>query len=246
VDKKMEDDSKMKALALSNIRHEFRLILLTTTLLFGCTGAHSGNDTNHSMPDGAYILASAEVDKVLEQCSRDTPPRGNGTWRPTADDVIALERGLAAEVGLYAAADRPASSPRRNALRAKADEIYKHYDELEPAEQDKRRQQVQRLYWDYAQSMPDSEKRQLGFDPKQFDWTRLPKGFGRQYVGIIRDGRRFIYGNFWSEKLEGDHGSGGNYSRSPQIVCDGGPTFFGVEYEPATGKYTHMAFNGSA
>ena len=244
-DQRKEKATEMKAKAPSGMSRVFRLMSLATVLLAGCTGAQSGNDANLSMPDGAYLLPSAEADTVLEQCSRDTPPRGNGTWQPTAADIIALERGLAAEVGLYAATARSAASPGRDALRAKADEIYKHYDDLEPAEQDKRRQQVQRMYWDYAQSMPDSEKRHLGFDPKQFDVTRLPKGFGRQYVGIIRDGRRFIYGNFWSRNLEGDHGSGGSYSRNPQIVCDGGPTFFGVEFEPATGKYTHMAFNGS-
>ena len=31
----------------------------------------------------------------------------------------------------------------------------------------------------------------------------------------------------------------------PADVCDGGPRFFGAEWEPATGRVTHIAFNGS-
>ena len=30
------------------------------------------------------------------------------------------------------------------------------------------------------------------------------------------------------------------------MVCDGGPAFFGVEYDPKTKTFTHFAFNGIA
>jgi hypothetical protein len=29
-------------------------------------------------------------------------------------------------------------------------------------------------------------------------------------------------------------------------VCDGGPAFFGVEYDPATKRFSHFEFNGIA
>ncbi|NEX95311.1 hypothetical protein [Caulobacter sp. 17J65-9] len=69
-----------------------------------------------------------------------------------------------------------------------------------------------------------------------------PKGWSAQYVGIVRDGRRYVYANFfpangpWSD----------DWRTQPILVCDGGTSFFGVEYDVAAGRITQLAFNGSA
>ena len=77
------------------------------------------------------------------------------------------------------------------------------------------------------------------------DWSRAPEGWKRQYVGILRGGRRFIYGNFVPSSA-GAAGSQPSRWRSEVImVCDGGPAFFGVEYDVAARRFTHFAFNGS-
>ncbi len=68
-----------------------------------------------------------------------------------------------------------------------------------------------------------------------------PRGWIRQYVGIVRGGRRFIYGNFLPAK-QGDWGA---WRSEPMIVCDGGPVFFGLEYDVEKDRITDLAFNGS-
>ena len=71
---------------------------------------------------------------------------------------------------------------------------------------------------------------------------RPPTGWRRQYIGIVRNGERFIYGNFYPV------GSGVAAGRltQPLIICDGGPAFFGVEYDLKAGRISHLAFNGQA
>jgi hypothetical protein len=59
----------------------------------------------------------------------------------------------------------------------------------------------------------------------------------RDVVGLVRDGRRYIYGNYYPL-------DSGDFVETPVIVCDGGPMFFGAEYDIKAGKITHLAFNG--
>ena len=70
-----------------------------------------------------------------------------------------------------------------------------------------------------------------------FGWPLDPSGYVRQYVGYESGGRRMIYGNF----LPGDSASG---PARPAVVCDGGPRFFGVEYDIAAQQVVRVAFNG--
>jgi len=68
---------------------------------------------------------------------------------------------------------------------------------------------------------------------------------GRTYavevVGTVRGGRRFVYGNYYPISLQ----DGVKFAPStPTVVCDGGPQFFGIEVDAATGRLTHAAFNG--
>lgn len=80
----------------------------------------------------------------------------------------------------------------------------------------------------------------LAADPHHSTYlSRAPQGWRRQYVGIVRHGRRFIYGNFFMRGL-GD----GTWQREPVIVCDGGTSFFGVDYDVETGRIVGLAFNG--
>ncbi|WP_447753477.1 hypothetical protein [Sphingopyxis fribergensis] len=73
----------------------------------------------------------------------------------------------------------------------------------------------------------------------------LQLNWNRSYMGIVRDGRRVIAGDF--EPTYGDpkarvqRGAWG-----PEIVCDGGPAFFGAEFDPTDGKITTIGFNGEA
>jgi hypothetical protein len=80
--------------------------------------------------------------------------------------------------------------------------------------------------------------------PSELDWTRVPEGWGRQYVGIVRGGRRYIYGNF-VPKIKGiDLRLGHEAWRMESIArCDGGAVYFGAEYDVTAGRFTQIAFN---
>jgi hypothetical protein len=80
--------------------------------------------------------------------------------------------------------------------------------------------------------------------PSEPEWARFPHGWQRQYVGIVRGGRRSIYGNFYSRELSAQ-AEGDQWRREPVLVCDGGPYFFGVEYDVEARRFTHLAFNGA-
>jgi hypothetical protein len=75
------------------------------------------------------------------------------------------------------------------------------------------------------------------------DWSRLSDSWGRQYVGLVRGGRRFVYGNFFPRTVVGDD-EAGQWRTQPVEICDGGPSFFGVEYDVEAGRITHLDFNG--
>jgi len=71
----------------------------------------------------------------------------------------------------------------------------------------------------------------------------VSKGWRRQYVGMIRDGRRVIYGNFFPIGLDGEF----NYWRREAVaVCDGGAAFFGAEFDADRNAITDIEFNGYA
>jgi len=60
----------------------------------------------------------------------------------------------------------------------------------------------------------------------------------RQFFGIVRGGRFLVYGNYLPAHVDIDP------AHMPTGVCDGGPVFFGAEYDIETGAITHLAFNG--
>ena len=88
--------------------------------------------------------------------------------------------------------------------------------------------------------------------PRQIDgvsWTlpserdqlqKFPAGFWREYVGITRQGRQYIYGNF-GPVAAGDAAP----KDGPTMICDGGPVFFGAQFETNFKTVSSWAFNGS-
>jgi hypothetical protein len=81
--------------------------------------------------------------------------------------------------------------------------------------------------------------------PSDPDWARVPEGWRRQYVGLVRGGRRFIYGNFYPrrDEVDVDFAMPG-WRTEPAQICDGGAVIFGAEYDVEAGRFTQIAFNG--
>ena len=158
------------------------MALLLLAAMAGCTTPAGPPEPPVAapMPAGAYVLAGDKIASMLEQCSRQTPEVGEGSWTPGAADIRALEALL------------PAALAKR---------------------------------W------PDR------------DWSGFPDKWARQYVGILRGGRRLLYGNFVPRDVAGE---APGVEHEAIIICDGGPSFFGAEYDVSGGTITHLAFNGRA
>lgn len=71
---------------------------------------------------------------------------------------------------------------------------------------------------------------------------RLLPRYYRQYAGLIVGGRRIVYLN----AVIGEESNTRYFDWRHKVigVCDGGTITFGVEFDPATGKFDHFAFNG--
>ena len=71
--------------------------------------------------------------------------------------------------------------------------------------------------------------------------------FYRQYVGVIIEDQKYIYinafpsGEFenWPKEIEKP-----DWKVEPYGVCDGGPSFWGILYDPNSNKFSNLAFNG--
>ena len=67
-----------------------------------------------------------------------------------------------------------------------------------------------------------------------------PEQTYRQYVGVIVGGHRLIYINAVGGPFD-------KYAREHvEVVCDGGSSFWGVLYDPATGRFFDLSTNGRA
>lgn len=86
-----------------------------------------------------------------------------------------------------------------------------------------------------------AERAQFGEDARiAFDFANDPTAWSREYIGYTHDGRRYIYGNIAPEQAEDRRRLG-----HPMIICDGGPVFFGVEYDVESARVSRVAFNGA-
>jgi hypothetical protein len=72
---------------------------------------------------------------------------------------------------------------------------------------------------------------------------RIPDNveYHRQYVGIVVNGKRLIYGNFYPANFPDylDEKS------KPVVVCDGGPAFWGIVFDPEANVFLDLKVNGS-
>lgn len=76
-----------------------------------------------------------------------------------------------------------------------------------------------------------------------------PGGYYRQYAGFVIGGKRIIYANgVDGSAIDADPGPAfypSNWRAYAVQICDGGIITFGVEYDPATRRFSNFAFNGA-
>lgn len=70
---------------------------------------------------------------------------------------------------------------------------------------------------------------------------RQPWSFFRQYLGIVIDGRRVVYVNFFR-----DEESFPQWRERAVQVCDGGDYYWGAIYDPDTRRFSQLVVNGEA
>lgn len=77
-------------------------------------------------------------------------------------------------------------------------------------------------------------------------------GYDRQYGGLLVDGQKLIYVNAFPHQWLDFDGSDmtAMWKQTPDwrhrmvTLCDGGHTFFGVLYDPVTGRFQDFQFSG--
>ena len=69
-------------------------------------------------------------------------------------------------------------------------------------------------------------------------WDRLDE-YNRQYIGMVLDGRRVIYANYFCDSV-------GDWQKEFVFVADGGDCFFQFQYDVDTAEYFDLQVNGNA
>ena len=64
--------------------------------------------------------------------------------------------------------------------------------------------------------------------------------YHRQYVGIVVNGKRLIYGNFYPASVSDLF----DEKSMPVVVCDGSASFWGIVFEPAASVFLDLRVNG--
>lgn len=103
-------------------------------------------------------------------------------------------------------------------------------------------------YWDVTKedilklerALPDYAK--LNSPKHCEDLVQKLSLYKRQYVGIIVQGRKIIYVN----TLLPNEYSGRSWKMEPEMVCDGGCDFWGVEFDVESGQFSNLYSNGEA
>jgi len=65
-----------------------------------------------------------------------------------------------------------------------------------------------------------------------------PERYGRQYLGFLRGSRRFVYVNAFPADFKACRAT--EYC----AMCDGGPSFWGIEYDVASRRFEHLERDG--
>lgn len=100
-------------------------------------------------------------------------------------------------------------------------------------------------YWRPSQSEVRRFERKLAFALEQarYDYPRDPPAglwqYSVQYIGYVRDGRRLIFAN-------GGCGYHSDVREQWMMVYDGGTCYFGASFDPRTGEFLGIGFNGYA
>ena len=69
--------------------------------------------------------------------------------------------------------------------------------------------------------------------------ARPPFGsYNRQYIGVLIRDKRLIYGNYYPTGLHRVWEKG-----LAAVICDGGPSFWGILFNPQTNEFTDLEFN---
>lgn len=71
-------------------------------------------------------------------------------------------------------------------------------------------------------------------------WSKL-KDYRRQYAGIVENGRRKIYANFFCKTAQIT-----DWKMNPVAVEDGGDCFFQIKYDMDAGTFSNLYINGDA
>jgi len=74
-------------------------------------------------------------------------------------------------------------------------------------------------------------------------WRGSTPDFRFQYGALERGGKRFIYVNALPISTEDARQA---WRRGAEVVCDGGPQFWGVEWDVRAKKFQNAGFNGPA
>jgi hypothetical protein len=70
-------------------------------------------------------------------------------------------------------------------------------------------------------------------------WPDL-RGYRRQYIGVVRGEKKTLYANF----LPAFENLGEDWRQRPLQLCDGGPSYFGVETDLQESLIVHIDFDG--
>lgn len=81
--------------------------------------------------------------------------------------------------------------------------------------------------------------KQTAPDESESGWSNLAK-YRRQYAGVLQQGRRVIYANFFCRTHETD------WTTQRVEVDDGGACYFQVLYDPGSAAFSHLRINGEA
>jgi len=101
-------------------------------------------------------------------------------------------------------------------------------------------------FWQPSQAQVQSiEKRLPAFLAKGGYNIKLSES-RRQYIGIISRGKKLIYLNAFPAAIGAEMDPGTNWKRDAVIICDGGDSIWGVEFDPADNSFHDLEFNGFA
>jgi hypothetical protein len=104
-------------------------------------------------------------------------------------------------------------------------------------------------FWMPAASDVALMEKELPAFMKKSGFKHPVSDYCRQYVGVIANGRKIIYINAVpvsdAEDKEVDPEDRMQWKKEPAIVCDGGPEFWGVEFDLVAKEFLHFEGNGA-